>query len=74
MQHNMKLKIYIKLSLHSKQSREMRNVCANSKIRRMLSTVHVIFTNIIHNFVKFIDFLGKRVRTIRDTTYTSGLE
>lgn len=36
----------------------MRNVCANSEIRK----IHVIFTNIIHNYVKVIDLLTSEVK------------
>lgn len=57
----MKLKIFPKLSLHSKHS-AMRNVCASSEIRRMTNTIHVIFTNVIHDHVKGIEPLTSEVK------------
>lgn len=37
-------------------------MCANNEIRRMPNAIHVIFTNIIHNYVNGIDPLASELK------------
>lgn len=59
MNYNMKI-IHAKLSLYSSQSGATRIVCTDSEIRRILS-IHVVFINIIHNYVNSMIPLNSEV-------------